>query len=1193
MRIKQIFKKDIARPINGVVKADQLDEASVWQELDEFVVTRELRGHLDRFFQRFCESIDEGEDPEVAERIGVWVSGFFGSGKSHFIKVLSYLLANKEHTHGGTTRRAIDFFESKVDDALLFGNIQRAVAASCDVILFNIDSKADSRSGRDAILAVFLKVLNEMQDFSGDHAHIAHMERYLSAKGQLGTFQEAYCKVTGTSWLEERDAYQFNRDQVVEALATTLGQSRGSCEKWIDGAEESFTLTVENFAKWVREYLDSKGPAHRIIFFVDEVGQFIGSDTHLMLNLQTITEELGTLCQGRAWVVVTSQEDIDAVLGEVGTTKGNDFSKIQGRFKTRLSLSSSNVDEVIQQRLLAKREDATAELEALFAQKGDVIRNQLTFHNVGMTFRPIRNADDFVTNYPFVSYQFRLLQKIFESIRKAGATGLHLARGERSLLDAFQSAGKAVADEEVGVAIPLYLFYPSIESFLDTAVKLTIDQARDNASLEPFDAHVLEVLFLIRYVDELKGNLDNLVTLCLDTVDADRLALRRAIETSLQRLERETLISRSGENYFFLTHEERDINREVKNFDFASGEDTRLLGELIFSEVLRDQRKHRYAANKMDFPFNRTCDLHPVGNRLEDGLMVSVITPLADEYGTYKESRCLLDSSIEGGQVLIRLEDHPSLGEELRTFLKTDKYLKAKDDGTLLPSTKRIHRDLAEENRERRTRLALMLGELVAEARYFINGKRFDVKATNPISALDEALKYLVGNTFGKMDFLESLTENPPPEIQAIVRSDDVAQQSLKMDLPASNPRAIEDLRQYMELATRAHKQILLSELIQKRYANRPYGWPNLEVVLLLARLYAAGEIRFQMAGTLLSREQIYDAISAPAKWQKIVVHLRASTRPEDLQKARQLGNKVFAAMGPDSEEPLYEFLRSKAESWQSQLAGYKALAETGKYPGLDEITEGLSLLRSLLSCKESNKFLARCLERRDELLGLAENFNELSHFYGHQRSTWEKLRAEVDKFEQNRLELDRDDKAQPALMRMQEILTAPSPYALIHETTELLQQVSEVNEALLTEARAEVLAKIDDYTFAISLDLGAEEMAPIRSPCQDPLDHLRQRVTTLGSLAHIAQAQREAQRLSDAARERMEQYATELAQQAAQDGKDEVAEPRVKHHRVIEPARLVGQPYLETSAEVEKFLGDLKGALEAALEADERIEIR
>jgi Peptidase family M48 len=121
------------------------------------------------------------------------------------------------------------------------------------------------------------------------------------------------------------------------------------------------------------------------------------------------------------------------------------------------------------------------------------------------------------------------------------------------------------------VLIPLYDFYPSIESFLDTTVKKTIDQAETNPSLEPFDIQLLQVLFLIRYVDEMKGNVDNLVTLCLDQTDGDRLALRRHVEESLGRLEKETLISRSGENYFFLTNEERDINKEIKQVDLSNG----------------------------------------------------------------------------------------------------------------------------------------------------------------------------------------------------------------------------------------------------------------------------------------------------------------------------------------------------------------------------------------------------------------------------------------------------------------------------------------------------------------------------------------------------------------------------------------------------------------------------------------------
>src|SRR5436853_4666113 len=139
MKIENLFERDIRRPINGVVKADQLDDSSVWQELDEFVITRELDQHLRKFFSAYVEAINNPNDPDVSAKIGVWVSGFFGSGKSHFIKVLSYLLANRTHHHNGEARTAVEFFDSKIKDAMLLGDVKRAVASHTDVILFNID----------------------------------------------------------------------------------------------------------------------------------------------------------------------------------------------------------------------------------------------------------------------------------------------------------------------------------------------------------------------------------------------------------------------------------------------------------------------------------------------------------------------------------------------------------------------------------------------------------------------------------------------------------------------------------------------------------------------------------------------------------------------------------------------------------------------------------------------------------------------------------------------------------------------------------------------------------------------------------------------------------------------------------------------------------------------------------------------
>jgi len=1191
MKISELFRKNIARPINGVVKADQLDEESIWQELDEFVVTKELDGHLRKFFERYCEAIDSPKDPNISGKIGVWVSGFFGSGKSHFIKVLSHLLDNEEHVHDGQTKRAVAFFKDKIADATILGDIKRAVATETDVILFNIDSKADSGSGRDAILAVFLKVLNEKLGYSPDHAHIAHMERHLDEKGKYGEFQNIYKMLTSTEWKDERDAYEFNRDELIEALSKTLGQSQDSCEKWVDTGETTFSLTIENLAKWVKEYLDKKGPSHRVIFLVDEVGQFIGADTALMLNLQTITEQLGTVCNGRAWVVVTSQEDIDAVLGEMRTSRENDFSKIQGRFKTRLSLSSANVDEVIQERLLRKHDSVCPDLQKLYTEKGDILKNQLSFREVGTTYKQFKEADDFVNTYPFAPYQFKLLQRIFESIRKAGATGLHLAQGERSLLDAFQHAAKTVADQEVGVLVPVYMFYPSIESFLDTTIKRTIDHAKENESLEPFDINVLQVLFLIRYVDEMKGNVDNLVTLCLDEIDADRLALKKKIEESLARLEKDSLVSRSGDLYYFLTNEERDINQEIKKEIISSADEAKLLGDVIFQDVLKDQKKHRYSATKKDIPFNRVCDQHPIGRNTDGAMIFSVVSPLDDDFGLYNDQKCILASGGDSGKAIVRLDDKEALGRELKTYLRTDKYLKTKDDSTSPPTTRRIHKDLAAENQQRRNMLSNMLGEMLVEATYFVAGEKLDINASGPITAMEESLEYLVENTFTKLSYLKHLNDNPIKEIQAILKSDDAAQQLLQMDLPENNPQALEEVRRYIELASGRDKEIVMYDVCYGRFSDRPYGWPEQETAILLVRLYAAGEILFMRGGDAIKHDDLSAALSESKNWRKITIVQKVTAKIEDVKKAREIGKDVFHEMGPETEDGLYDFLRKKLGHEQTCLRRYSELAEDGRYPGKETISDSLATIKALLMVDESNRFLERFVENKDGLLQLSDDFHDLEHFFESQKPTWDKMLKAEQQFGLNQRQLEQDEDAKKSLDRLKTIRSAAEPYGMVHEVDPLIRTVQQVNDKLVGEQRTQSLQQIESQIEAVTQELKvAGDDSTLSSSCLKPLESLKNQVAGQTSLAHITQAETDAVNLKDSAITKVGQF---LAKKAEETKDDPEPQPKFKKPKVIHPKTLTTKNYLESQNDIDEFLTALRKELEAAINNDERIEIR
>ena len=1191
MKIQDLFERNIHRPINGVVKADQLDASSVWQELDEFVVTRELTRHMNDLVAVLLSTIGS---PNAADKNGVWVSGFFGCGKSHFIKVLSYLLENNEHGLVSERRRAVDFFDEKLGDPILFADLKKVVSASTDTILFNIDSKADHRSGRDALLRVFLKVLNEKQGYSGDHPHIAHMERHLDEKRKLAAFHAAFERESGEPWVQERDAWEFHRDEVIAALKEALGQSDGSVEKWVDGAADNFSLTVENFARWVKRYLDGRGHGHRIMFLVDEVGQFIGNDTHLMLNLQTITEQLGTVCSGRAWVVVTSQEDLDAVLGDLKSTKQNDFSKIQGRFKTRLSLSSANVDEVIKKRLLEKKPDAVPPLAAAYEGKHDILRNQLSFVNAGMTFKTYTDGTDFAGCYPFAAYQFTLVQKVFESIRKAGATGLHLSQGERSTLDAFQSAAKQLGDRDVGALVPFYRFYPAVEGFLDTAVKRTIDQAGENHALDGFDATVLKVLFLIRYIDELPGTVDNLVTLCVHEIDADRLALRKRIEASLARLEGETLIARNGDLYFFLTNEERDIGREIKNTAVPSGAEERELGKLIFEDILGDVRKHTYSTTGRDFAFARLCDDHPVGHRIEGSLEVAFVSPLGDSYLEYADDgRCILHTSVEQGRVLVRLPDQGNLGRELRTYLQTESYVKTKHTGTLPDTTKRILRDRTEDNRARRGRIVETLKAILLEATYFACGTKLDIGRSDPKAALGDALEYLIQNAFPKMGYVQHLQVNPKQEIQSTLRANDVEQVSLGLATPEANIEALDDLREYIRLCAITSKQVILRDLIEKRYGNRPYGWPELEVVLLIARLAVLKEINLVVNAAPVPPDKAYDHLTSTNRQRKVVITQRESAGTDLIKKAQALGKELFVQGGPNAEEGLFAFLQERLGQWNADLAGYEPLAKTGNYPGLKEIEDSAATLRKLVEESDSLRFLKRFAENKAELLDLAEDYHDLKGFYTNQKHSWEKLRGTVDELAQNRLQLEHHEVAGPALARMEEILATARPYNLLQEAADLIHSAKAANDALVTASRGPAVAGIQGLLDGVVEELDkASADATLRSRATGELTMLRETAEGATSIAHIAQARQAAEAAFDRAMTAIEQAQTPPDPPVG-PGPTPPPKPKVKKRRVVEAKSLWTGGFIETHADVDAFLTKLRAELEEALDADERVQIK
>jgi hypothetical protein len=1199
MKIRDLFTKPIDRPINGVIKADQRDAESIWQELDEYVVTKQLTEYLRRFFDAFLAAADNPKDPVLSARMGVWVSGFFGSGKSHFIKILSYLLENIEAVNpkDGTKKRAATFFDqSKIKDAMLLADVQRAVQGSSDVILFNIDAKADSKSDRDVILRVFLRVFNEKLGYSGDAPHVAHMERHLVSKSAYEAFQTAFAEKNGSSWLAERDAVDFLRDDVVFAFAKALNQSEESAAAWFDNARDKYSINIEGLAKLIQEYLETKPAGHRIIFLVDEVGQFIGDNTQLMLTLQTITEQLGTLCKGRAWVIVTSQADIDAAIGEANKARSQDFSKIQGRFHTQLSLASSNTDEVIGERLLAKTEAAHVALRDRFEQKGDIINNQLAFVGNSVTMKSYKDAAEFVACYPFAPYQFALLQKIFESIRKVGATGKHLSKGERSLLDAFQSASVRNADRDINALVPLYDFYPSIESFIDTSAKYSIDTAPQNAALEPYDVLLLKAMFLIRYIpDIVKPNIDNLATLCVDQIDADKLALKRRIQESLARLEQQRLVSRNGDLWFFLTNEERDVAREIGHVAVSANEKWRLLSELIFDDILSGQTKVRHKDTKADYEINRFLDGAPWKNA-SHALTLEIITPLGDDYEALTEAKCILRSSEGGGRALIRTEEGDRLDIELTLYLQIEKFIDSPKASSAAASLKRILSDRKDENRERRARILTQLSELLVAGDFYALGQKPQIKAANPTTLLDDLVSYLISNTYTKLPYLKVRQADPIAEIKAVLATDDIGQQGLQLNGEEGNPLALKELREFLQLKASAER-VLLSDVVD-RFSGIPWGWkPEWEVVLLVARLFMAGEIKLMCEGDDLDPKSAVDPLTKAVRFKQVAILKKKVPDAAAIKRARDLYKEVFSKIAREDADALVADFRGALGDWQSDLKGYVQTASAKHHPGKGVIDAAITRIGKQLAIRDAFEFIEAMLAAKNDWLDTSDDIHDVVSFYKTQLPTWRKLLEALTGFGDNRDVLLKEPTSAAALTDLEAIRDNPAPYSQIPRIDALINTVEAVSEAAAQDKRERALKSIDAKIAEVQKSLDQIQAdADLRNKALHPIQDLKTKVAGLSSIPKILYLQEQGGSLLDDA---MLAIQTGLAKpilpselgKPASTPTPPVAQP--KPSKVIRAAELSPSIYLETEADVEAYVAKLKAELLDAIHSGKRARIQ
>ena len=816
MLLQNIYKSDINRDINGVIKVAQDDEQSIVQELSEYIITKELRRHFNTFLNHYERSLETPTD-----KIGVWISGFFGSGKSHFLKILSYLLSNK--SVGG--KKAVQYFSDKFDDPMMFAQLENCVRVPTETILFNIDSKSPLTKDKTAILRVFAKVFYEHLGFYGNDLKVAKLEQFIAKSGKTELFKESFERINGGAWEDSRDSFAFFEDDIVDAMSEALGMSETAARNWFNG-EEEIELSIEQLVKEICEYINSKGRDYRLMFMIDEVGQYIGSDSDLMLNLQTIVEEIGTKCGGRVWVMVTSQEAIDSIT----KISGDDFSKIQGRFNTRLSLSSSSVDEVIKKRILAKTDSARQLLIQQYDKNNQVLKNLFTFNNAVLDLKGYSGEGEFVETYPFVPYQFRLMQNVLAEIRKHGNSGKHLSGGERSMLSGFQEAAQAIQDRDEYALVPFYRFYDTVHTFLESSIRRVIDRCQNAADnhdgIEQADVNLLKLLYLVRYVDDIKANVENISILMADDIRTDKVSTRLTIQQSLDRLVSQNYASRAGDTYTFLTDDEQGIAREIKNTPVDSAIITKAISDIIFGKLFVG-KKFKYG--KYDFLYDQRIDETVIG-QLTGSIALHFITVASEIYST-DDSLFLMKSAADNEVIVVLAESQPYF-KELEDAMKIRRYVKSKNVAQLPEMIQSIIRNRQNQASAHEKRAEELISAAISEGRVYAAGDKLTLKVSSVRERIEKAMSILVESVYTKLGYVRKNYESDADILQ-ILSGD---RQMILEGAESPNAEAVKELFQYLEIQKMKQLPTSMGD-IQKRYQAIPYGWREIDIAAVTAEL--------------------------------------------------------------------------------------------------------------------------------------------------------------------------------------------------------------------------------------------------------------------------------------------------------------------------------------------------------------------
>lgn len=1012
MRIRDIFATEIQQRIEPVVKVADRRPGILLGELQNLVITPQWERYLWRLLDHYTDAADREDE----QGIGIWISGFFGSGKSLLMKTLGVLLQggvlDGKSVHETFLSRVPLTSAERADLQRFLTICQRKLATTS--VGGNIHALQASRD--DTLSLIAFKLFADERGYTHNWPLAWAVEHQIDARGLSDAFHRRASELAGAPWEEVADDPEFYLDQLYEAAADVLPEHFKGGASGVDKAaaavrESGITpaMLVDRLRHWC-ERRDADGRRHKLLLQLDEVGQWIasGNVNERIMQVQALVERAAEFGAGRIWVAVTAHGDIQALSQNVTQEQ---FAKITQRFASPCKLSNDDINQVVEERLLRKTQPARGELERLYADRSGALTDLGTLQNPSRVY-PVPQQDSFALFYPYLPWTVTVIPDVVKGIAQAAHRGEELTGATRTMIGVVQGAileTNGFLDQPVGGLLSLADLYGQLQTDVTIEAKTDLNRIQESVpDATSFTVRTARALFLLGQAQYIPTTVENVSRALVDALEVDIVGLRQRTVRELDRLVRAGYAKKVGDQYVFLSTQQRTFQDRVRaRQDELLGRTYDLiqaLKEYDSDDALRFDRVS--IAEGRDIALRLEIDDRVVRNK-DSHVAVRVYSPLQRTLDPKIDDDAELRqrSTFDSDNIIFRLDEVSGLRATLALAVATaetaDKILGA---GQISESERDVARhakqiDLAEHKGEVRR----LLGQAVRGGTVFFRGSSYPLAAgDSPSEAVRATLRQLLPNIYARFLEMPYRVINEESAVKAALKGDTTNPDLRNLGayradgtFNDSNPW-LSTLRGRLPLVDQAQAAIGADQL-RSDFEHPPFGWDGNAVKIGLALLLRASACR------VLENNQPYTDPNAPevaalltkeARFKNVRVQgVKTDVDMKDLQRIRDYMDQIYAVRPSVIPATLSNVLGEKLAATESDAKAVEAWATTAQCPLPTSFMSGLEVVRELLQTAAAPVRLRLFLEQAERVAAFEALVARLKAFRAQHSATYLEMR--------------------------------------------------------------------------------------------------------------------------------------------------------------------------------------------------------